>query len=229
MRLFSILLLIIFFLSCFQGETPQNEFEIIEEKELVKNENNPRVDQANPVPEMIDKIEEYEEEYVFCDLDKDNINDTLFISSEDASIVCKLSSENFKEIKSPAGIAEFNPILTCTKSGFEFSENHMRAGYASQFRYDKALGIIQLIGMSRYEFGPANNDGSGESSVNLLTNKYIGDWNHYDEEKEKLIKMPMIKVGMFIDKISLKEYDGSSMGRFQDQCYELYKEAKEKM
>lgn len=59
---------------------------------------------------------------------------------------------------------------------------------------------MRLIGMRRTEFGPANNDGSGESSINLLTNDYIADWNYYDVKMSELIKMPSITKKMTFPK-----------------------------
>lgn len=88
-----------------------------------------------------------------------------------------------------------------TKNGFEFSNNWMRAGYACQFRYNPTSKKIQLIGMSRYEFGPASNDGSGKSSVNLLTNDYIGNWNYWVDEPGELIPTKIIKQKMVFSTI----------------------------
>lgn len=98
----------------------------------------------------------------------------------------------------------------------------MRAGYANQFRYEEKDKKIRLIGMSRYEFGPASNNGSGESSVNLLTNSYIGEWNAYESEKERLIKMPTLATKMYFPKIYLENYDESYQDNYQEQCSALY-------
>lgn len=105
----------------------------------------------------------------------------------------------------------------------------MRAGYAAQFRYEPKDKKIRLIGMSRYEFGPANNDGSGKSSVNLLTNDYIGEWNYYDLDKSRLIKMPTIKTKMTFKKKFLTDFDESVLYDFGSQCSELYLAKKEKL
>jgi len=131
----------------------------------------------------------FSQEKLVKDIDFDNIKDTVYLDTKEAVIVCQLSGKGFKKIKSKAiEILNRNSGIVKTKNGFEFQNNWMRGGYANQFRYDKTLKKIQLIGMSRYEFGPANNDGSGESSVNLLTGDYIGNWNYFDEKKVELIK-----------------------------------------
>lgn len=141
---------------------------------------------------------------VVKDLDGDGKEDYVDID-ETGMIVCKLSSQNYKPIESISGFPdELNSGVQENDSGFEYAVNFMRAGYALQFRYEPKDKQIRLIGMSRYEFGPANNDGSGESSVNLLTNNYIGEWNYWDEKNQELKKIPAIKKKMFFPKIFLQ-------------------------
>ena len=141
---------------------------------------------------------------VVTDLDGDGKED--YVDFDEAGmIVCKLSSQNYKRIESTSGFPdEVNSGVRETDSGFEFFVNFMRAGYALQFRYEPKDKQIRLVGMSRYEFGPASNDGSGESSVNLLTNNYIGEWNYWDQKDEELKKIPAIKKKMFFPKIFLQ-------------------------
>lgn len=102
----------------------------------------------------------------------------------------------------------------------------MRAGYKNQFRYNKKTKKIQLIGMSRFEFGNAANDGSGESSVNLLTNDYIGNWNVYDHlannENGELIKLPTIKTKMKFGIINLEDFGEETYFNFSEKCSTLY-------
>ncbi len=162
------------------------------------------------------------------DLDGDMKNDTVYM--EDSRIVCRLSSLNFKKIQSME-IEILNEMsgIRATKNGFEFFNDWMRAGYKNQFRYDKNTKRIQLIGMSRYEFGNAANDGSGESSVNLLTNDYIGNWNYFDDEQDKLIKIPEIKTKMYFGKIYLENFSEETYFNFAEKCSGLYYKNKDKM
>lgn len=164
------------------------------------------------------------------DIDGDGIKDHVYIDSLDYKIVCKLSSIKFKPIYSKNELEDgANSAVRETKSGFGLYVDHMRAGYSSQFRYDTKTKKIQLIGISRYEFGPGSNDGSGNSSVNLLTNNYIGEWNHLDVKKRKLIKMPTIKAKMYFPKQYLEEYDGGYQSEYEEKCNQLYYEYKKKM
>ena len=76
--------------------------------------------------------------------------------------------------------------------------------------------------MSRYEFGPANNDGSGKSSVNLLTGDYIGNWNYSDLESDSLIKIPTIETKMKFKIINLEDFSDETYFNYSEKCSELY-------
>ncbi|MFC3561421.1 hypothetical protein [Pedobacter jamesrossensis] len=164
------------------------------------------------------------------DLDKDLKKDFVIFDRDNAVIIVKLSTQKFKPIKSTQ--LEFDPFsagIRPKREGFEFANNWMRAGYAFQFRYNPNQKKIQLIGMSRYEFGPANNDGSGESSINLLTNSYIGNWNYWDLNKDELIKIPAIKQKMIFPVTYFSNFDDGIFNQYQDKCVALYEKAKAKM
>jgi hypothetical protein len=163
------------------------------------------------------------------DLDGDKIMDKVYYDSASSIIVCKLSTNKFKAIKSKANLSDEEQCgVRTTKNGFEFFIDYMRAGFAHQFRYDIKSKKIQLIGMSRYEYGPASNDGSGKSSVNLLTNNYIGEWYHYDLNKDKLIKMEVIKTKMIFQKMYLENYDGGYQSIYEEKCVQMYRKMKKK-
>ncbi len=161
------------------------------------------------------------------DLDGDAINDTVYVDNTFSKIVCQLSSQHFRKMQSKEiEILNEQSGLTATKNGFEFFNDWMRAGYTNQFRYDSKSKKIQLIGMSRYEFGNATNDGSGESSVNLLTNNYIGNWNYFDEQHEKLISIPTIKTKMMIPKTYLETFSDQTYFDYAEKCSALYNKQK---
>ena len=166
---------------------------------------------------------------VLKDLDGDSIKDSVTFNSE-GMIICKLSTLNFKPVYSQPNLSdEMNSGVRETKNGFEFFIDYMRAGYAHQFRYEPKEKKIRLIGMSTYNFGPANNDGSGEGSFNLLTNTYIGEWYHYSNSENELIKMPTIKSKMLFPKIYLDNFDGSHLDEFTVKSSALYYQYKKKM
>lgn len=166
---------------------------------------------------------------VIKDLDGDQINDTARFN-KDVEIVVKLSSQNFKPMISKEHF-EYGayPELRSTKSGFEYAENFMRGGFAIQFRYEPKDKKIRLIGMRRFEFGPANNDGSGESSVNLLTNQYIGDWNYWDEEDSELKKIPTIRKKMVFPKVYLDGNIIETFETYQEKCSNWFNAEKKRL
>ena len=165
------------------------------------------------------------------DIDLDGKNDTVYLDQSDYRIVCRLSSQNFRKLKSkPVETSGDNSYIKPKRNGFEISVNWMRAGYACQFRYEKAEKCIRLIGISEYAFGNAANDGSGEASANLLTGDYIGNWNYFDHlannEKGELVKIPTIKTKMKFKKIYLEDFDEESYFSYQTQLEGLVEKHK---
>lgn len=157
------------------------------------------------------------------DIDNDGKNDTIFIDVKKSTIVCKLSTLNYESVSSkPIKILNQSSGVIATKNGFEFFNDWMRAGYKNQFRYNSKTKKVQLIGMSRYEFGNAANDGSGESSVNLLTGDYIGNWNYYNLDKDSLIKIPTISSKMIFKTINLEDFSDETYFNYAEGCAELY-------
>lgn len=165
----------------------------------------------------------YSQKKLIQDIDSDGIKDTITIDSENLRLVSILSTQKFKKIYSgEIDSLDGQGSLKSTKNGFELDIDLMRAGYACQFRYNKLKNKIELIGMSRYEFGPANNDGSGESSINLLTGNYIGNWNYYDLRKEQLIKIPSIKAKMNLPKTYFENFTGKILFDYSEKCANLF-------
>lgn len=156
------------------------------------------------------------------DLDFDGKNDTVYIDQKDNRIVCRLSTQNFKKLRSKAiEMSTDNGYLKPTRNGFELRNNWMRAGYAGQFRYEKVEKRIRLIGISEYAFGNAALDGSGEASANLLTGDYIGNWNYYDHlannENGELVKIPTIKAKLKFAKVYLEDFETETYYNIQAQ------------
>jgi len=149
-----------------------------------------------------------QENKLVADFDGDKIDDKVYLDSKIGAVVYELSSQKFKKVASNQFEDSGELFFHKAKNGFRVSLNQMRASSAYQFRFEKESGKMRLIGMEREEFGPANNDGSGESSVNLLTNEYIGEWNYWDNSKMKLVKMPTIKKKMVFPKVYFDTMNG---------------------
>lgn len=161
---------------------------------------------------LILKLSTYAQKKLIKDIDLDGKMDTVYLDEHDDRITCRLSTQNFKKIKSKRlETAGDNTFIEPKKSGFEIKVNWMRSGYACQFRYEKKEKRMRLIGVSEYAFGNATNDGSGEASINLLTGDYMGNWYYFDplanNQKGALVKIPTIKAKMQIKKIYLEDFD----------------------
>lgn len=162
------------------------------------------------------------------DIDYDGKYDSIFIEINKSTIVCLLSTLNYKPVSSkPIEILNEQSGIIKTKNGFAFFNDWMRAGYKNYFRYNSKTKKIQLIGMSRYEFGNAAQDGSGESSVNLLTGDYIGNWKYYDIEKDNLIKIPTIRTKIKVKPINLEDFNDEIYFNYAESCSKLYLKYKE--
>ena len=142
------------------------------------------------------------------DLDHDGKLDKVYFEEKKESVylVCELSSQNFKKMKSNTIRNDAYISLSKTKSGFKYHDDGMRSGAEWQFRYEKKSKKMRLIGMSRYNFGGSTLDGSGESSVNLLTNQYVGEWNYFNPIHPSLVKIPTIKKKENYPKIYLEDF-----------------------
>lgn len=163
-----------------------------------------------------------------ADFDGDKIADKVYQDSNTGSVVYELSSQKFKKVSSDDFVDSGDVFFYKAKNGFKVSLSQMRAGNAYQFRYEKETGKMRLIGMDRVEYGPANNDGSGDSSVNLLTNTYIGEWNYFDNRKTKLVKMPTIKKKMVLPKAYFGEL-GNAFSTYIDKDTQYYQAEKKRL
>ena len=162
------------------------------------------------------------------DLDQDGVKDTVFVDVNTAKIVCLLSTLAYQPISSkPIEILNETAGITATKTGFEFFNDWMRAGYKNQFSYNSKTQKIQLIGMSEYQFGNAANDGSGEGKLNVLTSEYVGNWNYFDLEKQKLIKIPTIHSKITFDTIFLEDFSDETYFIFGQKSSELFEKHKD--
>lgn len=168
------------------------------------------------------KISAVAQQKLIKDIDFDGKRDTVYIDQKALQIVCRLSTQKFKKLKSKAiEMSSDNTYIKSTRNGFELRNNWMRSGYACQFRCERSEQRIRLIGITEYAFGNAANDGSGEASANLLTGDYIGDWNYFDHlgnnEKGELVKIPTIKTKMKFNKTYMEEFSEESYFSYSAQ------------
>ncbi|WAC42546.1 hypothetical protein [Pedobacter sp. SL55] len=168
----------------------------------------------------------FSQEKLIKDIDFDSKNDTVYIDQKDYRIVCRLSTQNFKKLKSKQiETSGDNSYIKATRNGFEIRVNWMRSGYADQFRYERLEKRIRLIGFTEYSLGNAAGDGSGEASANLLTGDYIGNWHYYDHlannENGELVKIPTIKTKLNFKKTYLEDFNEESYFGYSAQLEKI--------
>ncbi|MGU3373618.1 hypothetical protein [Chryseobacterium sp. M5A1_1a] len=167
---------------------------------------------------------------IIKDLDGDSIKDTIRIDSDSRTLICFLSTQKFKKIQS--GVIQrlnFGNTLEPTKKGFEFWNDFDRSGFRCVFEYDAKAKKMKLVQMRRvddilrYDYGEKS---KGYSSINLLTNEYIG--NFYKVSHGKLQKMPTIKAKMTFPVTYLETFDDVLCFEYEKKCLALYKENEKK-
>lgn len=166
------------------------------------------------------------------DLDGDLVKDTVYIDSDLDKIFCALSTNKFKKIGSrKIEILNFGNTLVRTKNGFEFWNDYGSSGFINEFRYNPRTKKIQLIKITRTaydfsytEYGDKVRDGSGKSSINLVTNKYTG--NFYDLFNGKLVKLPPIYAEMIIPQTNLETFSDAVYFDYEKRCRALYEKNK---
>ncbi len=172
----------------------------------------------------------FAQDTLVINIDNDKILDSVFYQKNNSIFICKLSTKKFKEIKSKTFENSGDQSnISATKNGFNFKNNWMRAGYSCRFRFNPKNKLIELIGMSHYEFGGATNDGSGEASLNLVTNNYIGSWNYFDDIKQNLISIPTLKRKVILKNKTLQEFGEDQINKLQNISQEYFGIMKEKM
>jgi hypothetical protein len=159
---------------------------------------------------------------IYKDLDGDLKKDTIYFNNDKTRIICRLTSQNLIITQSQIieNVSEKAKIIA-TRTGFEFKNDWDRSGYAMQFQYNTKEKRIQLVAMSRYDYGNSNYGRSGQSNVNLLTNSYVGNWSYYIKNEPDLISIPPIKTKMIFDKTFLDTFSHSIYDDYAKRCTEL--------
>lgn len=166
------------------------------------------------------------QENLVKDIDFDGLQDTVYIDTKKGVIVCQLSTQNCKLLNS-LPIYEIkeatNYLLQESEKGFKFSIGYNQYSISSQFRYEKTTKRIRLIGMQRRESDYSWYGANGSSSVNLLTNTYIGNWQYNDEKRNKrLIEIPTIKSKMYLGKIYIENFNEKVYNGYDERCTALF-------
>lgn len=146
------------------------------------------------------------------DFDKDGIQDLFYVMESENSTVFRASLRNGQVLldsKSDGSIGCCSAVsikgnvVTCATKG-------MRGFTYYRWRYDGTLKNFRLIGYDTESFGNAANDGSGKSSLNLLTGAYQNAFNYVDEKKDKLVAAPKAHAMVKAPIILLTNFDNDA-------------------
>lgn len=158
------------------------------------------------------------EEYMLSvkELDNDQNYDTVYFDYENSIVICKLSSRNFKPIKSQT--IEHYTVINDAEGGFSLHFGSFVGRWANKFEYEPETKKIRLTEI--YRNVSAEGFLFGKSSINLLTNEYIGNWSYFDEDGHE-IKLPTIKTIMPFPKIYLEDFGENISYHYSKKCSEL--------
>jgi len=164
------------------------------------------------------------QEKLIKDMDNDGVKDTIKFNRAELTIVCKLSTHNFKPLFSKQmetiGVGNSAGIET-TRNGFLFYIDYENGGFKNRFRYNPKTKNIQLIGMNLYEREKNKKRVEAESNVNLLTGDFIGNTTFYGVENLRAIKAKMhFKI------INLDDFSDEIFLDYSKRCGELYEKTK---
>lgn len=163
------------------------------------------------------------------DFDGDGKKDSVFIDSDKNILMLWLSTQKYKRIESKEIThLNFGNTLVATKKGFEFWNDYDRSGFISVFEYDRIAKKMKLVQMRRTDDMLARddpNEGLYESSVNLLTNKYVGVIT--TNIKGKVVKK-IINAEMVFPKTYLETFSDIINFDYQAKCIALYNKNKVK-
>ncbi|MFD2287080.1 hypothetical protein GJU39_10555 [Pedobacter petrophilus] len=157
------------------------------------------------------------------DFDGDGKKDSVFIDSDKDILMLWLSTQKYKRVESKEIThLNFGNTLVATTKGFEFWNDYDRSGFISVFEYNKTAKKMQLVKMRRSDDILGRDDPNQrlyESSVNLLTNKYVGVIE--TEVKGKVVKK-FINAEMVFPKTYLDTFSDLINFDYQDKCIALY-------
>ncbi len=163
------------------------------------------------------------------DFDGDGKKDSVFIDSDKDILMLWLSTQKYKRIESKEITRlNFGNTLEASKKGFEFWNDYDRSGFISVFEYDEIAKKMRLVQMRRSDDLLGRDDSNQElyeSSVNLITNKYVGVIK--TRVKGKVVKQ-IINADMVFPKTYLDTFTDLINFDFQAKCIALYNKNKSK-
>lgn len=133
---------------------------------------------------------------LWTDIDGDGKQDKIEILKHNdvVSVRCKLTATNRAYKSKPFPFSKNNSTLEKRKNGFLLKGSPYLEELRYQFRYDKKSKQVELIGLD-YNHLTKNIQRSTNSknSINLLTNKFVGEWEYFNSKTKEFMKLPTFK------------------------------------
>ena len=155
----------------------------------------------------------FSQQSVSLDLDNDGIDDQVNCMNieQGFKISYNLSSQKDKNfVTETVTVGGQAQSLTASKNILILKMQYNRAENYYKFRYSTKLGRVIMIGFDTKAYGNATNDGSGTSSLNLLTGDYQGKWKKFNAKTKTLVNKPVV-----VKKFTVKTY-------FLDDLSDMY-------
>ena len=130
---------------------------------------------------------------LWTDIDGDKKQDKIELVKQKGSVTirCKLTAQNrvYKSKPFEYGIGEAS--LSKKRGGFILDVTQNREEVSYQFRYEPKVKKIRLIGLNYFSMtGNISHSTSSKNSLNLLTQKFVGEYEYYSPDTEEYKKLP---------------------------------------
>ena len=133
---------------------------------------------------------------LWTDIDRDGKPDKIELvkANNMVSLQCKLTATNMAYKSKPFPFSKSNATLKKSKNGFILKATPYLEELRYGFRYDKKSKRVELIGLD-YNHLTKNIKHStySKNSINLLNNKFVGEWEYFSPNTKAVMKLPTFK------------------------------------
>ena len=130
---------------------------------------------------------------LWIDIDGDGKQDKIELVKQKSSVIvqCKLTAQNRVYRSKPFPYTIKEASLSKKKRGFILKASLHRTEISYQFRYQPKTKKIRLIGLNYLSMvGNIEHSTSYISSLNLLTQKFVGEYEYYSTNTKEYTKLP---------------------------------------
>jgi len=165
---------------------------------------------------------------VIHDFDGDHTPDAFCAARKEAEEGLRLLAilQSGKRVRYSLPLSSCCGSIEQNKGVVRVSSTGMRGFSYYQFRWDSTAGDFRLIGYQTESFGNAANDGSGKSSLNLITGDFEAAFNSFDQRRQKLLPLPVVKRRISVNrKFYLQHFGDKEDEYLSDLTYHMLPKA----